>query len=132
MFSDPDFASVMGRLRDACGVATDAGLAEMLGLKRTAFSNRKKDGSIPWEDVIRLAKSESVDLDWLIWGVGKTQEAQPASRDGRLTMIVEWLCAWWDRASPEERIWAEIQMGRAFPEYLEFVAARAAEPKQQP
>jgi hypothetical protein len=46
--------------------------------------------------------------------------------------MMEWLAAWWGQASPEERIWAEIQMGRAFPEYLEFVAARAAEAKQRP
>jgi hypothetical protein len=88
-----------------------------------------KDGGDPrLSTILRIAQGLDVDLPAL--GLGPTQSpADKESSDPRLRLMMEWLAAWWDQATPEERIWAEIQMGRAFPEYLEFVAARASEAK---
>ena len=69
MENEATFEAVMGRLRQAVGAPSESALAKELGMKQSAFSNRKKTGSIPFENVIRLAIARDLDLRWLFQDV---------------------------------------------------------------
>ncbi len=57
------FNSVIDRLRGALGLKNDTEIAEVLGLKATAFANRKKNGSIPYEEIVSVAAARGLNLD---------------------------------------------------------------------
>lgn len=57
------FNSVIDRLRVALALKNDAEIAEAIGLKANAFANRKKSGSIPYEEIVNIALSRGLNLD---------------------------------------------------------------------
>lgn len=63
------FDLVMGRIREDLELESESGLALALGMKPAAYFNRKKAGSIPYENVIRLAKERRLDLEWILGGI---------------------------------------------------------------
>jgi hypothetical protein len=69
MLHGKDFSSVMARAKEAFNAKTDSALAECLGMKVTAYNNRKKSGSIPYEELIEAAVSRNVDVSWLLTGI---------------------------------------------------------------
>ena len=58
----------MARLKEAAKAGSYAELGRLLGLSTSAYANRKKADSIPYDAVIPLARSLDVSLDWLIFG----------------------------------------------------------------
>ena len=75
------FAVVMGRLKSALGLKTDAALYQLLGMSSSTYANRKSGGSIPYEQVIALCVSRSVNINWLFTGEG------PTLADGRTIVV---------------------------------------------
>lgn len=124
MNSEQRFAEVSERLKVKLNVATDAALAIALGLKPNAFANRKKEGSIPHEQIVEIATSENLSLDWIYRGVdvriGEEAAAYNVS-DRRLEVIVEWLRYWWLAASQDERAWLVVEIGLRWPEAKEVI-----------
>lgn len=55
----------MGRLQQALGLDSESAVAAAIGMKSAAYFNRKKAGSVPYEQVIRTAITHGVDLAWL-------------------------------------------------------------------
>jgi len=55
---------------------------------------------------------------------GAAREAAPAfeQSEGSLERMHGWMRGWWRKATPEQRIWAEVQMRRSFPEMGEHLA----------
>lgn len=79
------FEPVMSRLKDAVGAASFADLGRMLGLTTSAYANRKKTGSIPYEAIVDLASSEKISLDWLIFGeLREMQNPLSANAQGQI------------------------------------------------
>lgn len=77
MKSGDKFGEVMERAKEAFGVRNDAALAAVIGMSPTAFSNRKQNGSIPYDELIAAATTRNVDIGWLLTGkrtVGNTRE----------------------------------------------------------
>lgn len=68
----PEFENVMFRLKKALGIGNDKELCTRLGLTPSAFSNRKGSNSIPYDNVLELAGSENMNLNWLFWGEGQS------------------------------------------------------------
>lgn len=68
MLDESIFSQTMARLRLALKVETDLALAEALGMKPSAFANRKKSGSLPYDELLNLAKSRNLNLHWLLTG----------------------------------------------------------------
>jgi hypothetical protein len=64
----PEFESVMFRLKKALAIGNDKELCARLGLTPSAFSNRKGTNSIPYDNVLELAGTENMNLNWLFWG----------------------------------------------------------------
>jgi hypothetical protein len=70
MKNEFNFEEVVSRLKLAVNINNDADLASRMGMKPNTFSNRKKAGSLPYEEIIRLADSENVNINWLFSGQG--------------------------------------------------------------
>lgn len=62
------FEPVMDRLKEAVGAQSYAELGRMIGMSTSAYANRKRAGSIPYDSVIPLAYSRNISIDWLLFG----------------------------------------------------------------
>lgn len=78
------FATIMGRLRLALGLATDADVSRALGISTSNFSNRKASNSPPFEAIVNLCLERSISLDWVFSGKGGvfTNNESPALTNG--------------------------------------------------
>lgn len=56
------FERVMNRFAAALGLTSDKAIADCLGLNPTAYSNRKKSGSIPYKELIDYLCSHKMDI----------------------------------------------------------------------
>lgn len=65
----------MFRLKKALDISNDKELCARLALRPSAFSNRKSTHSIPYENVLDLAGSENLNLNWIFWGEGEPKSA---------------------------------------------------------
>lgn len=70
MLFKPQFEVVMARLKDALGAPTYADVGRALGLTTSAYANRKKADSIPYDALVPLAHSRNMSLEWLLFGEG--------------------------------------------------------------
>jgi phage repressor protein C with HTH and peptisase S24 domain len=68
MKSENKFEEVISRAKIALKVSGDKDLAELLGMSATAFSNRRKKGSIPFEKLTEVLASRNVDFRWVFTG----------------------------------------------------------------
>lgn len=66
------FDAVMGRLKAALELKTDAALYELFGISSGDYANRKRRGSIPFQQIIALSLSRNVSINWLFSGSGPT------------------------------------------------------------
>ena len=64
------FEPVMARLKRAVNAHSYAELGRLLGLSTSAYANRKKSDSIPYDAIIHMARSRKIDLKWLFFGDG--------------------------------------------------------------
>lgn len=70
----------MERVKAALSLPHDAALARALGMKTSAYANRKRKGSVPLEAISALAGQHGLDLHWLIRGerLARPPEGEPA------------------------------------------------------
>ncbi|TCS38504.1 phage repressor protein C with HTH and peptisase S24 domain [Paucimonas lemoignei] len=68
MKNENKFEEVISRAKIALKVNGDKELAALLEMSATAFSNRKKKGSIPYEKLTELLASRNVDFRWVFTG----------------------------------------------------------------
>jgi hypothetical protein len=71
-----NFSKTLERMKFILGVENDAEVAEIIGMKPSAFSNRKKSGSIPFSHYLKALEPFKVNLNWLVDGSG------PIYKDG--------------------------------------------------
>jgi hypothetical protein len=74
------FGEVVSRAKIALSVTGDADLAGMLGLSAKAFSNRRKAGSIPFEQLTDLLSANKADLCWVFTGELDSRAVREAIR----------------------------------------------------
>lgn len=75
------FSESLGRLKHFLRVSKDGEVADALGLKKTAFSERKKRGSFPEKELRALAQQRpdlGIDVDYVL--TGKTQRERAAGQ----------------------------------------------------
>lgn len=60
---------IIARLKEVFGSRTDTELAKYLGLSQSTIASWKARDTIDWELII--TKCNNVNLNWLIWGIGK-------------------------------------------------------------
>ena len=66
----------MARLLEATKAQNYAALGRLMGLSTSAYSNRKKAGSIPFEEIVTLATSYDLNLNWLFFGEQPIAQSQ--------------------------------------------------------
>lgn len=59
------FSVFLDRIKIACNASTDAEIAKILGMRPSTFSERKRNQSIPYEEVIRFSEERGIQWDWL-------------------------------------------------------------------
>lgn len=63
------FDAVVSRLRETCDLGgTDIAIADYLGIGRSAYSARKKNGSIPYAEIVERALTQRIDLNYVLAG----------------------------------------------------------------
>lgn len=124
---------VIDRMRQVVGVKTDIALGSHFGLGTSAVSNWRQRNTIPYEECVNLSIRKGASLDWLILGIG-TPDAAYATRhrvedrddgDERMPRLHQFIDHWAATHSDDDKVWLEMQIARAVPEYAEWVAARA-------
>jgi phage repressor protein C with HTH and peptisase S24 domain len=66
------FESVLQRVFEATGIASQTELASALGINRSAITQARKKGSIPDKWILKLFKTFGLNPDWLETGSGPT------------------------------------------------------------
>jgi Bacteriophage CI repressor helix-turn-helix domain len=66
----PVFEIVMARLKEALKAKTFAEVGRSLGLTTSAYANRKRSGSLPYETLLPFSDSRNISSDWLLFGHG--------------------------------------------------------------
>lgn len=69
-----DFESVMDRLKHFFEVPNDKEVADILGISPSSIYERRKRGSIPFEQIISTLDNKQVDLDWIFYGIESKEE----------------------------------------------------------
>lgn len=65
-----EFEAVLGRIKQALQLSTDAQVAELIGMSPSGLGNRKRSGSIPFENICRACAARGVNIDWVLTGIG--------------------------------------------------------------
>ena len=79
-----EFEKILEKMKMILGVETEAEVATAIGMKPSAFSNRKKSGSIPFSHYIEKANSLNVNLNWLIQDEGSVYKNEEVENsDGK-------------------------------------------------
>jgi hypothetical protein len=68
------FEQVILRLKKALRIRSDKEVGAALGMTPSALSNRKQTGSIPYDQIIELASSRKLNLNWIFLGSGNPFE----------------------------------------------------------
>lgn len=68
---------ILGRIKAIKDIKTDIELAKTLGMGRTTLAERKRRGSLPYDELIRFSFREGVSLDWLLTGEGAQHREKP-------------------------------------------------------
>lgn len=73
------FNEVMDRLKEKLGVEEDKDIIELFdGMSASAFSQRKRKGSVPYEDIINVCRDRGISIDYVIKGKPESFEAELA------------------------------------------------------
>lgn len=90
-----DFEGVISRIKTIKGLRHDHEVAELLGLTKTAFAERKRRDSIPRDKLALFCERESINMNWLLTGEGVRETAREAPaqigivREPKLDYIID-------------------------------------------
>lgn len=73
------FEEVVSRAKLALKLTSDGELATALDMSPTAFSNRRKSGSLPFDRLVEVLGSRNVDIRWVFTGNMDTSVLRDAS-----------------------------------------------------
>ena len=65
-----EFEKILEKMKLLLRLEKEADVAIAIGLKPSAFSNRKKTESIPFSHYLKKARSLNVNLNWLLYDKG--------------------------------------------------------------
>lgn len=122
--------AVIDRMREAVDVRTDIALGSYFGLGSSAVSNWRARNTVPYAECVILSIRKGVSLDWLILGSGAeaagdghmVRDRPPT--DERMLRLRAFLAHWDVTRGDDDKVWLEMQVARAVPEYAEWLAAR--------
>lgn len=65
------FVDVAQRLKSALCLPNDVALAEVLGLSKSNYANKKASGAVPYEAVVNLCRAKGLNLEWVLFGIDR-------------------------------------------------------------
>ncbi len=75
-----EFEKIIERIKSFKGLRYDIDVAELLGMTQSAFAERKRRNSVPYEELIEFCDNEGVPYDWLLEGRGSDSNADDFAR----------------------------------------------------
>jgi len=120
------FMDIINRIKSRENIRSDSKLADLLGLERTTFAERKRRKSIPYKELVIYCEQRGVSLHYLLTGEGldfdPTLRTLPLElRDERMYNMNAWTDDFWEKSTEEERAWFYIELQRTFPEFKEWI-----------
>lgn len=73
----------MGRLQAALHLPNQNQLAKAMGMASNTYAQRKKNASIPWEEVLDLVEAHGLDADWIVSGKESSDMTRAAASPAR-------------------------------------------------
>ena len=61
-----DFKIIMEKIKKKLNISSDTELSDKLGIKRTNYSEKKRNNSIPYENITILCKKENISIDFIL------------------------------------------------------------------
>lgn len=96
------FFDIVVRIKELQGFKTDQEVASFLKMSKTAFSNHKTRGTVPYEKLLTASKRLGVSLDWLLSGEGPKYRKEDAT--GEQAGLMEFSLTECDPAKPEIKL----------------------------
>lgn len=84
-----EIAEIISLIKEIKNVKSDTDVARVLGMKQSAFSERKKLNSIPYEHIALFCEKEGLSLDWLLLGREPEQKEKEIDELRKLLKSVE-------------------------------------------
>ncbi|GMT42554.1 MAG: hypothetical protein IEMM0002_0965 [bacterium] len=96
-----EFSRIINNIKLLRNIKTDFEVAELLGMSQSAFSERKRRKSLPYDEIIRFCGKEKISLDSIISaGTGDRRED---GKNRRSRMAAQEIAAWHVvRPAPDE------------------------------
>ena len=70
-----DIVTIIDRLKKLKALESDTAVADLLGIKHSAFAERKRRSSIPFEEIVSFCDKEGLNIDWVLTGAGPPERA---------------------------------------------------------
>lgn len=83
------FGDVINRLKKSLNIKSDRGIAVELKMAETTFNGRKKAQSLPFEEIITLAITKKLNIDWLFTGINPVYHIKKPAEDRKLLNYVD-------------------------------------------
>lgn len=77
---------IIARIKSEKCLKTDAGVANLLGIQRTALAERKSRNSIPYEELVTFCDRENYSLDWLFTSEGPKYREERKEAKGSVSL----------------------------------------------
>ena len=72
-YTNLNFSQIISRIKEYKGITNDLEVANLLGLSKTAFSERKRRNSVPIDKITIFSERESISVDWFLFGEWPTE-----------------------------------------------------------
>lgn len=72
-----NISEIVDIVRELKDLKSDGEVAETLNMSRTALSNHKSRGSVPFEYIVTFCENEGISIDWLLTGKGEKYRDDP-------------------------------------------------------
>jgi phage repressor protein C with HTH and peptisase S24 domain len=97
-----NFIEVINRVKSALKIKADYELATRLGMKATSFNSRKKANSLPYEELLLLASSENINMNWLLTGNGDMEKSDSNEKSEKIESNAVFMGGFeiWDGGTP--------------------------------
>ena len=139
--------TISKQLKEACYVRrqTVKELSEEVGFSYTSFNTYANGKSEPKSSFFLAMYKAGFNIAWLITGEGdmyRSKDIQDAPKDKlsvltsslqtqkqlkiiqnpRKDRMLAFIHYWFDKESPDDQVWLEMQLGRSVPEYKSFIS----------
>ena len=72
-YTNLNFFQIISRIKEYKGITNDLEVANLLGLSKTAFSERKRRNCVPIDKITIFSERESISVDWFLFGEWPTE-----------------------------------------------------------